>query len=143
MKIRASLWQYVWMSCQFVLRESVEKFLILKLKSLCEKWGCCFEVRTLVAIPEILAPRWEIEEDRCSCMVSLFHDLIPHNSSLIVITCIKMMRLIGIDSQMIAKYKTWILLYNDFVLSHSASNNEFKLRVLIHSGFTVFWMLFP
>ena len=32
-----------------------------------------------------------------------------------------MMRLIGIDSQMIAKDKTWILLYKDFVLSHSAS----------------------
>ena len=32
-----------------------------------------------------------------------------------------MMRLIGIDSQMIAKDKTWILLYKDFVVSHSAS----------------------
>ena len=31
-----------------------------------------------------------------------------------------MMRLIGIDSQMIAKAKIWILLYNDFVVSHSA-----------------------
>ena len=76
-------------------------------------------------------------------MVSRCHGLIPHNSSLIVIACINMMRLIGIDSQMIEKDKTWILLYNDFVLSHSASNNEFKLRVLIHSGFTVFLMLFP
>ena len=54
-------------------------------------------------------------------MVSLCHGLIPHNSSLIVITCINMMRLIGIDSQMIAKDKTWILLYKAFVLSHSAS----------------------
>ena len=53
-------------------------------------------------------------------MVSLCHDLFPHNSSLIVIACINMMRLIGIDSQMIAKDKTWILLYNDFVVSHSA-----------------------
>ena len=55
-----------------------------------------------------------------SAVVSLCHGLIPHNSSLIVITCINMMRLIGIDSQMIAKAKTWILLYNDFVVSHSA-----------------------
>ena len=75
----------------------------------------------LVAIPEILAPRREIEEDRCQCVVSLFHALIPHNSSLIVITCIIMMRLMGIDIRMIAKDKTWILLYKDFVLSHSVS----------------------
>ena len=54
-------------------------------------------------------------------MVSLCHVLIPHNSSLIVIACIDLMRLIVIDSQMIAKDKTWILLYKDFVLSHSAS----------------------
>ena len=57
-----------------------------------------------------------------------------------------MMRLIGIDSQMIAKDKTWILLYKDFVVSHSArlrTNNEFKLRVLIYRGFMVFLMLFP
>ena len=39
-------------------------------------------------------------------MVSLCHGLNPHNSSLIMITCINMMRLIGIDSQMIAKDKT-------------------------------------
>ena len=32
-----------------------------------------------------------------------------------------MMRVIGIDRQMIAKDKTWILLYKDFVLGHSAS----------------------
>ena len=52
--------------CDFVLRVSVEKVIcMIKLKSLCEKWGCCFEVSTLVAIPEILAPRWETEEDRC------------------------------------------------------------------------------
>ena len=70
-------------------------------------------------------------------MVSLCHGLTPQNSRLMVIACINMMRLIGIDSQMIAKDKTWILLYNDFVLSHSASNNEFKLRVLIYRGFTV------
>ena len=54
-------------------------------------------------------------------MVNVCHGLIPHNSSLIVIECIDLMRLIGIDSQMIAKDKTWILLYKDFVLSHSAS----------------------
>ena len=61
-------------------------------------------------------------------MVSLCHDLIPHNSSLIVIACIDMMRLIKIDSQMIAKDKTWILLYKDFVLSHSASLED-KQRI--------------
>ena len=54
-------------------------------------------------------------------MVGLCHALIPHNSSLIVIACINMMRLIGIDIQMIAKDKAWILLYKDFVLSHSVS----------------------
>ena len=32
-----------------------------------------------------------------------------------------LMRLLGIDSQMIAKDKTWILLYKDCVVSHSAS----------------------
>ena len=47
------------------------------------------------------------------------HVLIPHSSSLIVIACIYLMRLIGIDSQMIAKDKTWILLYKDCVVSHS------------------------
>ena len=56
------------------------------------------------------------------------HGLIPHNSSLIVITCINMMRLIGIDSQMIAKAKTWILLYKDFVVSYSASLED-KQRI--------------
>ena len=58
-------------------------------------------------------------------MVSVCHVLIPHNSSLIVIACIDMM---GIDSQMIAKDKTWILLYKDFVLSHSVSLED-KQRV--------------
>ena len=79
-------------------------------------------------------------------MVSMCHGLIPHNSSVIVIACLNMMRAIRIDSQMIAKDKTWILLYKGFVLSHSASlrtNNEFKLRVLIYCGFTVLLMLFP
>ena len=61
-------------------------------------------------------------------MVSLYHGLIPLNSSLIVIECINMMRLISIDSQMIAKDKTWILLYKDFVLSHSASIED-KQRI--------------
>ena len=78
-------------------------------------------------------------------MVSLCHGLIPNNSSHIVIACINMMRMIGIDSQMIAKHKTWILLYKDFVLSLShplRTNNEFKLRMLIYHGFTVFLMLF-
>ena len=54
-------------------------------------------------------------------MVSLCHVLIPQNSSLIVIACINKMRLIGIDSQIIAKDKTWILLYKDFLVSHSVS----------------------
>ena len=53
-------------------------------------------------------------------MVSLCHGLSPYNASLIVITCINMMRLIGIDSQMITKDQTWILFYNDFVVSHIA-----------------------
>ena len=61
-------------------------------------------------------------------MVSLCHGLIPHNSSLIVIACINMMRLNGIDSQMIAKEKTWILMYKDFVLSHSVSLDD-KQRI--------------
>ena len=38
-------------------------------------------------------------------MVSPCHVMIPHNSSLIVIACIDLMRVIGIDSQMIAKDK--------------------------------------
>ena len=54
-------------------------------------------------------------------MASLCHVLIPHNSRLIVIECIDLIRLIRIDSQMIAKDKTWILLYKDFVVSHNAS----------------------
>ena len=63
-------------------------------------------------------------------MVSLCHVLIPHNSSLIVIACINMMILIGIDSQMIAKDKTWILLYKNVVLSHSASLED-KQRIYV------------
>ena len=54
-------------------------------------------------------------------MVSLCHILIPQYSSLIVIAYIDRMRLIGIDRLMIAKDKTWILLYKDCVVSHSAS----------------------
>ena len=59
-------------------------------------------------------------------MVRLCHGLVPQNSSLIVITCINMMRLIGIDCQMIAKAKIWILMYKDCVLSHSASLEDKK-----------------
>ena len=70
-------------------------------------------------------------------MVSLCHVLIPQNSSLIVIACIDLMRLIGIDSQMIAKDKTWILLYKDFLLSHSASLEE-KQRILVE-GVDILW----
>ena len=65
-------------------------------------------------------------------MVSLYHGLIPHNSSLIVIACINMMRLIEIDKQKIAKDKTWILLYKNYVLSHSASLED-KQRILVES----------
>ena len=61
-------------------------------------------------------------------MASLCQVLIPHRSSLIVIACIDLMRLIEIDSQMIAKDKTWILLYKDCVVSHSASLEE-KQRI--------------
>ena len=61
-------------------------------------------------------------------VVSLCHGRIPHNSSLIVIAHINMMILIGIDSQMIAKDKTWTLLYKDFVLSHRASLED-KQRI--------------
>ena len=70
-------------------------------------------------------------------MVSLCHVLIPHSSSLIVITCIHMMTLIGIDSQMIAKAKTWILLYKDFVVSHSASLED-KQRIKV-KGVDIPW----
>ena len=76
-------------------------------------------------------------------MVSLCHVLIPQNSSLIVIACIDLMRLIWIDSQMIAKDKTWILLYNDSVVSHRASLEDKQQRVLIYHGFTVLLILFP
>ena len=63
-------------------------------------------------------------------MVSLCHGLIPHNSSLIVITCINMMRLILNDSQMIAKTKIWILFHKDFVVSHCASLED-KQQILV------------
>ena len=49
-----------------------------------------------------------------------------------------MMRLIGIDRQMIAKDKTRILLYKDFIVSHNV-----PLRMLIYQGLTVFLILFP
>ena len=56
------------------------------------------------------------------------HVLIPHSSSLIVIEGIDLMRLIGIDIEMIAKDKTWILLYKDCVVSYSASLED-KQRI--------------
>ena len=52
----------------------------------------------------------------------------PTKFKLIVIACIDLMRLIGIDSQMIAEDKTWILLYKDCVMSHSASLED-KQRI--------------
>ena len=52
------------------------------------------------------------------CHVLCCDVLSPQNSSLIVIACIDLMRLIGIDSQMIPKDKTWILLYKECVVSH-------------------------
>ena len=85
-------------------------------------------MRILVAIQEILAPWCEIEEERCQCVVNLCHGLVPHNSSLIVTTCISTMKMIGIDSQTIANDKTWILLYKDCVVSHSALLEE-KQRI--------------
>ena len=39
-----------------------------------------------------------------------------------------MMRMIWIDRQIIAKDKTWILLYKDFVVSYSASLED-KQRI--------------
>ena len=64
------------MRCEVVLRASVEtKILILKLKSLCEKGGCIFEVRTIDAISENLYLR-EVKEDSCPCVVSLCHGMI-------------------------------------------------------------------
>ena len=60
-------------------------------------------------------------------MVSLCQGLVPHYSSVIVITCINVMRMIEIDGQMIAKDKIWTLLYKDFVVSHSASLEEKQL----------------
>ena len=62
--------------------------------------------------------------------MSLCHVLVPHISSLIVIACIDLMRLILVDSQMIAKDETWILLYKDFVLTHSASLED-KQRIKV------------
>ena len=71
-------------------------------------------------------------------MVSLCHGMIPHNSSLIEIACINMMRLIGIDSQMIVKAKIWILLYKDFVLSHSASLEEKTFCANFYVSFSLY-----
>ena len=48
-----------------------------------------------------------------------------------------MMILIGINSQMIAKDKTWILLYKDCVLSHSASLED-KQRIQVE-GVDIPW----
>ena len=59
-------------------------------------------------------------------MVSLYHGLVPHNLSPIVITCINMMRIIGIDSQMIAKAKIGILSYKNFVVRNSVSLEDKK-----------------
>ena len=49
-----------------------------------------------------------------------------------MIACLDLMRLIGIDSQMIAKDKTWILLYKDCVVSHSASLED-KQRIQVEA----------
>ena len=75
-------------------------------------------------------------------MVSLCHGLIPHNSSLIVIACINMMRLIEIDRQIIAKAKIWILLYKDFVVTHSASLRDKQLIQVEGISFYVSFSLF-
>ena len=70
-------------------------------------------------------------------MVSLCQGMVPDYSSLIVITCINVMRMIRIDGQMIAKDKIWILLYNDFVVIHSASLEEKQL--ILVKGVDVPW----
>ena len=72
-------------------------------------------------------------------MVSLLPGMVPRNSSLIVITCINMTLLIGIDNQMIAKGKIWIRLYKDFVVSHSASLEDNK-RIYVE-GVDTPWFL--
>ena len=70
-------------------------------------------------------------------MVSLCHGLVQHYSRLIVITCINVMRMIGIDGQMIVKDKIWILLYKYFVVCHSASLEEKQL--ILVQGVDVLW----
>ena len=52
----------------------------------------------------------------------------PHNLSLIVIECTHIMRIISIDRRMIAKILIRILVYKDFVVSHSASLED-KQRI--------------
>ena len=57
-----------------------------------------------------------------------------------------MMRMIGIDRQMIVKDKTWILLYKDFVVSHNVSLED-KQRIYVE-GVDIPWfhgtlMFFP
>ena len=54
----------------------------------------------------------------------------PHNSSLIVIACMNIMRVIRFDNQMIVKAKRRILLYKDFVVSPSASHED-KQRIYV------------
>ena len=63
--------------------------------------------------------------------------MVLHHSSLIVITCINVTRMIGIDGKMIAKDKMWILLYKDFVVIHSASLEEKQL--ILVEGVDVPW----
>ena len=52
----------------------------------------------------------------------------PHNSSLIMIACMNIIIIITIGSKMIVKAKRHILLYKDFVVSHSASLED-KQRI--------------
>ena len=40
------------------------------------------------------------------------------------------MRMIGVDRQVITKDKIWLLLYNDFVVSHSVSLED-KQRIKV------------
>ena len=54
-----------------------------------------------------------------------------------MIAFINMLSMIGIDCQMIAKDKTWTLLYKDFLLSHSVSLGD-KQRIKVE-GIDILW----
>ena len=80
-------------------------------------------MKTLVAIPKKLACE---RSKRIGGEFVSWSD--PHISSVIVIKYMNIMRIIRIEIQMIAKAKRWIILYKDFVVSHSASP-EYKQQI--------------